>query len=194
MFDDPRNLRIRQQQDEDNAASTLDRLSKNETDLASTAAQLTQAQTDLSTTQAQLSQAQAQLAAAQTQITGLNTSVTKLNANAAAATAGQFVYAPPPGAPVVTGISPATGSAASGDTVTITGTGFSGVTAVSFGLAPAASFTFISDTQITAVSPARRRRPRECECDNSAREIGSNNGADDAMTIMTSVTPITTSM
>jgi hypothetical protein len=56
--------------------------------------------------------------------------------------------------PTVTGISPASGSAAGGTSVTITGTGFTNATVVSFGGAVASSFTANSDTQITAVSPA----------------------------------------
>jgi hypothetical protein len=56
--------------------------------------------------------------------------------------------------PVVTGISPTSGAAAGGDKVTITGSGFTGVTAVSFGSTPAASFTFVSDAEVTVVSPA----------------------------------------
>ena len=57
-------------------------------------------------------------------------------------------------APVITSISPSSGSIACGTTVTITGSGFTGVTAVSFGATAATSFTFVSDTQITAVCPA----------------------------------------
>jgi YVTN family beta-propeller protein len=56
--------------------------------------------------------------------------------------------------PVVTGISPASGPLAGGTTVTITGSNFTGATAVSFGGTPATSFTVSSDTSITAVSPA----------------------------------------
>ncbi|MBI2764948.1 MAG: IPT/TIG domain-containing protein [Chloroflexi bacterium] len=62
-----------------------------------------------------------------------------------------FVYAP---RPVVTSISPNSGSTAGGTEVTITGTGFTGATAVSFGGTPAASFTVVSNTSMTAVSPA----------------------------------------
>ncbi|HEU4471975.1 MAG TPA: hypothetical protein VFR58_12865 [Flavisolibacter sp.] len=51
--------------------------------------------------------------------------------------------------PTVSNFSPA--SAASGMTITITGTNFTGATAVSFGGTPAASFTVISASQITAV-------------------------------------------
>ena len=38
--------------------------------------------------------------------------------------------------------------------MTITGTGFTGATAVDFGTTPATSFTVVSDTTITADSPA----------------------------------------
>jgi hypothetical protein len=67
-------------------------------------------------------------------------------------TADQFTYVP---APAVTGVSPPSGPLSGGTTVTITGTGFTGATAVSFGTVPAASFTVVSDIQITAVSPAQ---------------------------------------
>jgi YVTN family beta-propeller protein len=56
--------------------------------------------------------------------------------------------------PVVTGVSPLSGPLAGGTAVTITGSNFTGATAVSFGGTPAASFTVSSDTSITAVSPA----------------------------------------
>ncbi len=55
--------------------------------------------------------------------------------------------------PRVTGISVAEGPAAGGTSVTISGTGFSGATEVSFGGAPAAAFTVAGDTSITATSP-----------------------------------------
>ena len=51
--------------------------------------------------------------------------------------------------PTVTSFTPT--SAASGTTVTITGTNFTGVTAVSFGFTPAASFMVVNSTTITAV-------------------------------------------
>jgi len=56
--------------------------------------------------------------------------------------------------PTVTGITPASGPAAGGTTVTITGTGFNGATAVDFGNVVATSFAVDSDTSITATSPA----------------------------------------
>jgi hypothetical protein len=57
-------------------------------------------------------------------------------------------------APRVVGITPTSGPAAGGTSVTITGTGFSGVTAVRFGGVAARSYTVASSTSITAVAPA----------------------------------------
>jgi len=74
-----------------------------------------------------------------------------------ATTADNFTYTaapppPPPAPPVVTGVSPAIGSTAGGTGVTITGTGLSGATGVSFGSA-AATITSDSGTAITVTSP-----------------------------------------
>jgi uncharacterized membrane protein len=66
--------------------------------------------------------------------------------------AGVFTYITP--GPLVTGISPTMGSSAGGDTVTITGSGFTGATSVGFDVTSAAGMTVDSDTQITATSPA----------------------------------------
>ncbi len=57
-------------------------------------------------------------------------------------------------APTVTQISPASGPAAGGTSVTITGTGFTGATEVTFGNTAATSFNVVSATEITATSPA----------------------------------------
>ncbi len=59
-----------------------------------------------------------------------------------------------PTGPVVSSISPTSGPAAGGTTVTIIGSGFTGASKVLFGTVAASSFTVNSDTQITAVSPA----------------------------------------
>ncbi|AUH39082.1 IPT/TIG domain-containing protein [Streptomyces sp. CMB-StM0423] len=56
--------------------------------------------------------------------------------------------------PQVTGVTPASGPTAGGTTVILTGTGFTGATAVGFAGAPATSFLVNSATQITAVTPA----------------------------------------
>lgn len=57
--------------------------------------------------------------------------------------------------PVITSISPSTGSANGGTSVVIIGSNFVGVTGVSFGGTSALSYTVNSTTQITAVTPAR---------------------------------------
>ena len=51
-------------------------------------------------------------------------------------------------------LSPAFGPNAGGTSVTMTGTGFTGATAVNFGTTPATEFTVNSDTSITAITPA----------------------------------------
>ena len=62
-----------------------------------------------------------------------------------------FTYVAPP---LVTQISPNQGSGVGGNTVTITGVNLAGATDVRFGSVPAASFTVVSPTQITAVAPS----------------------------------------
>ena len=57
-------------------------------------------------------------------------------------------------APTVTSLSPATGPAAGGTVVTVTGTGFTGATSVQFGSNPGTALTVVSDTEITVTSPA----------------------------------------
>ena len=64
--------------------------------------------------------------------------------------ADRYAYTASP--PAVTGVSPPSGSTAGGSTVTITGTGLAGATAVRFGAA-AAAITAGSGTQITVTSP-----------------------------------------
>ena len=56
--------------------------------------------------------------------------------------------------PAVTAISPTSGPLAGGTSVTITGTGFTGATAVDFGTVAATNLDVVSATSITATSPA----------------------------------------
>jgi sugar lactone lactonase YvrE len=63
--------------------------------------------------------------------------------------ATNFTFIP---APVISAFAPTTASV--GDTVTLTGTGFTGATAVRFGGTAAARFTVVSDSQIQAVVAA----------------------------------------
>ncbi|WP_040840876.1 IPT/TIG domain-containing protein, partial [Nocardia brevicatena] len=69
-----------------------------------------------------------------------------------------YTYGPAP-VPTLTSITPTSGSAAGGTSVVLTGTNFTGATAVSFGGTPATSFTVNSSTQITAVTPAHAAGP-----------------------------------
>jgi len=57
-------------------------------------------------------------------------------------------------APIITSISPASGSIAGGTVITISGTGFTGATAVKFGSTAATSVKVTSVTTITATAPA----------------------------------------
>ncbi|MGD0081318.1 MAG: IPT/TIG domain-containing protein, partial [Methanoregula sp.] len=72
----------------------------------------------------------------------------------------RFTYVLPPvtgistAPPIVTGISPANGTILGGTSVSISGTAFTGVTAVKFGSTPATSYTFNNDTSITTIAPA----------------------------------------
>ena len=82
------------------------------------------------------------------------TIVTSLG-RSATSSSDQFTYvAPVTSAPTVTSVSPNSGTTAGGTSVTITGTNFTGATAVSFGTAPAEGFVVDSSTAITATSPA----------------------------------------
>ena len=55
--------------------------------------------------------------------------------------------------PMVTGTTPGTGPAAGGTTVTVYGSGFDSASTVSFGGSAAASVTYVSGEELTAVSP-----------------------------------------
>ena len=82
-----------------------------------------------------------------------NVFVTTPNGTSPTVTADQFTFKSAP--PAVTSVSPTSGPTSGGTTVTITGTGFTGTTKVLFGVVAATSYTVVSDTKITAVSPAQ---------------------------------------
>jgi hypothetical protein len=69
-----------------------------------------------------------------------------------ATSSGSFRYIAP--VPTITSFTPVTGPTGGGTTLTVTGTGFFGATAVKFGSTTAASYTVSSPTQIRAVTKA----------------------------------------
>jgi hypothetical protein len=84
----------------------------------------------------------------------VDVTVTTAGGTSATGSADHFSYVPVGPPPTVKKVSPKRGSAAGGTSVTITGTGFTAVTAVKFGSTKAAGFTVNSATSISAVSPA----------------------------------------
>ncbi len=81
----------------------------------------------------------------------VSVSVSTPSGTSATPSAHQFVYMD---APTVSGISPSAGPLIGGTLVTIAGAGFTGATAVDFGASPATNVMVVSDTTLTAVSPA----------------------------------------
>ncbi|MFN3878694.1 MAG: putative Ig domain-containing protein, partial [Brevundimonas sp.] len=77
--------------------------------------------------------------------------VTTGGGTSATSATDQYTYV---AAPTVTAISPSSGPTTGGTTVVITGTQFSGATAVTFGATAATGFTVNSAAQITATAPA----------------------------------------
>jgi hypothetical protein len=83
----------------------------------------------------------------------VDVSVTTYGGGSAPSASDWFTYTAAP-APAVTGVSTALGYTVGGTAVTITGSNFTGATAVTFGDTAAMAFTVDSDTQITATGPA----------------------------------------
>ena len=81
----------------------------------------------------------------------VDVTVTTTGGTSATSSADQYTYV---AAPTVTGLSPTGGPTAGGTSVIITGTNFTGATAVKFGSTNATSYTVNSAAQITAASPA----------------------------------------
>jgi hypothetical protein len=78
--------------------------------------------------------------------------VTTPSGESAKTTGAEFTYEAPP---TVTSISPTSGPSSGGTDVAITGTNLTGATQVLFGAVAATSFTVVSSTEVTAVSPAQ---------------------------------------
>jgi hypothetical protein len=74
--------------------------------------------------------------------------------------------------PTLTGISPASGTAAGGTAVTITGTGFLAGETVSLGGTPATGVTVVSGTTITATTPAHAAGAVDVVVSNAEQHAG----------------------
>lgn len=81
----------------------------------------------------------------------VNLTVTAAGGTSTPSASDQFTYV---AAPALTSVAPASGPLAGGTSVTLTGTGFTGATAVKFGAVNATGFAVNSATQITATAPA----------------------------------------
>jgi hypothetical protein len=82
----------------------------------------------------------------------VDVTVTTPAGTSAIVAADEFTYSPPP--PAMGVIVPATGSLLGGTAMIIVGTGFTGVTSLTFGGTAATSFTILNDELIAAVTPA----------------------------------------
>jgi hypothetical protein len=80
----------------------------------------------------------------------VDVTVTTPAGTSAVTSADQFTYEP---APTVTGVAPTSGSTSGGTSVTITGTSFTGATAVHFGANAATGVVVNSASSISAISP-----------------------------------------
>jgi len=80
-----------------------------------------------------------------------NVVVTTRGGASATVTADLYTYLPP--APVITALSAASGPVAGGNTITITGSGFTGATKVAFGPVASTGVSVLNDTTITALVP-----------------------------------------
>jgi alpha-tubulin suppressor-like RCC1 family protein len=83
---------------------------------------------------------------------------------AAGTEAFSLAFGPPP---AVTGLTPKLGPASGGTSVSISGTDFTGTTAVEFGSTKASSFTVLSPTSITAVAPVLPAGPADVTVTNT---------------------------
>jgi len=95
-----------------------------------------------------------------------------------------------PAAPRVSALSPGSGPTSGGTVVTITGSDFTGASAVSFGATPATTFTVVSATQITATSPAQAVGSVDVRV-TTAAGTSANTAADDFSYTQSSTTPAT---
>jgi hypothetical protein len=94
--------------------------------------------------------------------------------NSTTGSADQYIYTAPVSPPAVTGLGTTSGTTAGGTSITIMGTNFTNVSAVSFGPIPAQSFVVNSSTSITAVTPAEAAGVVDVKVTNSAGTSGTS--------------------
>lgn len=98
----------------------------------------------------------------------------------AAATANnmsEFFSGVPNTAPIVAGVTPGSGPAAGGTSVTISGTGFAAGATVTFGSTAASNVTVAGSTTITAITPAHSSGAVNVTVTNPGGESGTKNNA-----------------
>jgi hypothetical protein len=108
----------------------------------------------------------------------VDVTVTTVGGTSATGAADQYTFVTPPSPPTVTNVNPASGPTTGGTSVVITGTNFSGVSAVNFGATAATTFTVDSANQITATAPAHAAGAVDVTV-TAAGGTSSNTAADD---------------
>ncbi len=94
--------------------------------------------------------------------------------------------------PSITGVTPSSGPASGGETVTISGNYFQNGATVSFGAVPATSVTFISPTSLSVVAPALSAGPADVTVRNSDGQTATLTGGFIAL-LRPSITGVTPS-
>jgi hypothetical protein len=95
-------------------------------------------------------------------------------------------------APAITSVSPDTGSTAGGQAVLISGSNFSGATAVTFGGTEATSFSILDDSEISAVAPAGSAGNVDVQV--TTNNGTSSTGSSDTFTYLTAAAPAVTGL
>jgi len=123
----------------------------------------------------------------------VDVTVTTYAGTSSTGSADHYIYTNVSGAaPAVTAVSPNTGSTAGGQVVTLTGSGFTGATAVKFNTTAASAFTIVSDTTITATAPAGA--PATIDITVTTNNGTSATGSADQFTYLSTAVPAITSL
>ncbi|MFF1571255.1 IPT/TIG domain-containing protein [Leifsonia sp. NPDC058292] len=99
---------------------------------------------------------------------------------------GAFTFLP---VPAVTGIAPIHGPETGGTAVTVTGTGFTGATGVTFGGDPGIAFTVVNDTTITVTTPAHAPGAVDVVVQHPNGDSAPGDFTFDALPVVTGVAP-----